>query len=76
MCRNVLLKFFFEFLGSFTKLIYDITKFLLQNVLYRTLVKSAFVINPFPTNAPFMNKPGSWFLLAKYVKNTCGIKTF
>ena len=28
--------------------------------------------NPFPVNAPVMGKPGSWFLLAKCVKNTCG----
>ena len=24
-------------------------------------------INPFPVNAPFMNKPGSWFLIAKFM---------
>ena len=33
-------------------------------------------INPFSTNVPIMDKPGSWFLLAKYLKNTCGKMTF
>ena len=33
-------------------------------------------INPFSTNVPVMNKPGSWFLLAKCLKNTCGRVTF
>ena len=32
--------------------------------------------NPFSTNAPFMDKPGSWFLLAKCLQNTCGKETF
>ena len=27
-----------------------------------------FLFNPFPANIPHMSKPGSWFLLAKYVK--------
>ena len=27
-------------------------------------------INPFPASVPIMKKPGSWFLLAKCVKNT------
>ena len=27
---------------------------------------------PFSTNVPLMDKPGSWFLLAKCLKNTCG----
>ena len=27
-------------------------------------------INPFPVNVPFMDKPGSWFLLVKCVKKT------
>ena len=27
---------------------------------------------PFSTNVPIMDKPGSWFLLAKCLKNTCG----
>ena len=34
------------------------------------------LINPFSTNVPFMDKPGSWFLLAKCLKNTCGRLTF
>ena len=29
-------------------------------------------LNPFSTNVPLMDKPGSWFLLAKCLKNTCG----
>ena len=33
-------------------------------------------INPFSTNVPFMQKTGSWFLLAKCLKNTCGRVTF
>ena len=33
-------------------------------------------LNPFSTNVPFMGKPGSWFLLAKCFKNTCGRVTF
>ena len=33
-------------------------------------------INPFSTNVPIMDKPGSWFLLAKYLKNTCERVTF
>ena len=33
-------------------------------------------INPFPTNVPLMQKPGSWVLLAKDLKNTCGRVTF
>ena len=34
------------------------------------------LINPSSTNVPPMQKPGSWFLLAKYLKNTCGRVTF
>ena len=30
------------------------------------------LFNPFLTNVPLMQKPGSWFLLAKCLKNTCG----
>ena len=33
-------------------------------------------INPFLTNVPFIDKPDSWFLLAKCFKNTCGRVTF
>ena len=32
--------------------------------------------NPFLAIVPVMEKPGSWFLIAKDVKNTCGIVTF
>ena len=28
-------------------------------------------INSFSTNVPIMDKPGIWFLAAKYLKNTC-----
>ena len=31
-----------------------------------------FSINPFSTNVPLMDKPGSWLLLTKCLKNTCG----
>ena len=33
-------------------------------------------INSFPANVPIMEKPGTWFLPAKCVKNTCGGVTF
>ena len=33
-------------------------------------------VNPSLTNVPFTDKPGSWFLLAKCLKNTCGRVTF
>ena len=33
-------------------------------------------LNPFPANVPIMEKTGSWFLLAKCVKNICGRVTF
>ena len=33
-------------------------------------------INPFSTNVLLMQKPGSWFLLAKCLKNYCGRVTF
>ena len=33
-------------------------------------------INPFSTNVPLTDKPGSWFLLTKCQKNTCGGVTF
>ena len=29
------------------------------------------VFNPSLTNVPFTDKPGSWFLLAKCLKNSC-----
>ena len=32
---------------------------------YSFQVQAAGNVNPFLTNAPFMEKPGSWFLLAK-----------
>ena len=28
--------------------------------------------NPFSTNVPLMDKPGSWFFPEKCLKNTCG----
>ena len=33
-------------------------------------------LNPFSTNVLFMDKPGSWFLLAECLKNTYGRVTF
>ena len=33
-------------------------------------------INPFSTNVTLMDKPRSWFLLTKCLKNTCGRVTF
>ena len=44
---------------------------------FNTLIKYCiFVPNLFSTNVPFMDKPGSWFLLAKCLKNSCGRVTF
>ena len=37
-------------------------------------VKNSF--NPFSINVPLMQKPGSWVLLAKCLKDTCGRLTF
>ena len=34
------------------------------------------ILTHFRLNVPLMDKPGSWFLLAKYLKNTCGRVTF
>ena len=34
------------------------------------------IFNPFSTHVPLMGKPGSWFLLAKCLKSTCGRVTF
>ena len=34
------------------------------------------LINSFSTNVQLTDKPGSWFLLAKCLKNTCGRVTF
>ena len=34
------------------------------------------IFNPFPTNVPLTDKPGSWLLLAKCLKNTCGRVAF
>ena len=33
-------------------------------------------LNPFSTNVPVMDKPISWFLLAKCLKKTSGKVTF
>ena len=45
-----------------------------KNILLVNIVATS--INPFLANVPIMEKPGSWFLLAKYVKNTRGRVTF
>ena len=34
------------------------------------------LLKPFSTNVSLMDKPGSWFLLAKYLKNTSARETF
>ena len=39
-------------------------------------LSKGFFINLFSTNVPLTDKPGSWFLLAKCLKNTCGRETF
>ena len=39
-------------------------------------LSKGFFINLFSTNVPLTDKPGSWFLLAKCLKNTCGRVTF
>ena len=46
-----------------------------KDVLRVTLVGDS-IINPFSTNVPIMDKLGSWFSLAKYLKNSCGRVTF
>ena len=38
--------------------------------------KTVYTIKIFSTNVPIMDKSGSWFLLAKCLKNTCGRVTF
>ena len=48
---------------------YD-TKYLFKNRLQK------YLLNPFSTNVPIMDKPGSWFLLVKCLKNICGRATF
>ena len=49
----------------------------LRFLIHRTAKGRYFVmINPFSINFPIMNKPGSWFLLAKCLKKTCGRVTF
>ena len=40
------------------------------------LSKSFKLFNPFSTNVSLIDKSGSWFLLAKCLKNTCGRVTF
>ena len=40
------------------------------------MLSKGFFINLFSTNVPLTDKPGSWFLLAKCLKNTCGRVTF
>ena len=42
----------------------------------KELCVSVVVLNPFSTNAPLLYKPGSWFLLANCLKNTCRRVTF
>ena len=38
--------------------------------------KATSKLNPFSTNVPLTDKPGSWFLLAKCLKNKCGRAIF
>ena len=42
----------------------------------RVTERRKFSFNPFSTNVPVMDKPGSCFLLPKCLKNTSGIVTF
>ena len=42
----------------------------------RNLLIHSNSLNPFSTNVPLTDKPGSWFLLARCLKNTCGRVTF
>ena len=46
-----------------------------RNFLRGTKLVSSF-INSFSINVPIMDKPGSWFLLSKCLKNSCGRMTF
>ena len=62
---------FFWQLSIFMKNPIQCTRNILIEVnLYKSL------LNPFSTNVPLMQKPGSWFLVAKCLKNTCGRLTF
>ena len=49
-----------------------------MNVLWalKKLGVEEWLVNPFSTNVPIMDKAGSWFLLAECLKNTCGRVTF
>ena len=58
-----------------SKVLYDF----LQDEVHESILKfskSILKFNPFSTNVPLTDKPGSWFLLAKCLKNTCGRVTF
>ena len=37
----------------------------------RALNMKRYILNPFQADFPLMEKPSSWFLLAKKVKNNC-----
>ena len=45
---------------------------ILNTLNYGLAIPSLQCLNPFSTNVPLMDKPGSWFLLAKCLENTCG----
>ena len=46
----------------------DSTESSIEDYLSAFQKTGCFLFNPFPANIPHMSKPGSWFLLAKYVK--------
>ena len=51
----------------------DLPQALSTGSLYRDIYKKvSHAINLFSINVPLTDKPGSWFLLAKCLKNTCG----
>ena len=51
-------------------------RFNYQVFLVIQIYKKGINFNPFSTNVPHADKPGSWVLLAKCLRNTCGKVTF
>ena len=55
----------------------DITRLPSEKINYtKRFIKFSMLFNSFSSNVALMNKPGSWFLLEKCLKNTCGRVTF
>ena len=50
--------------------------FFVRENMFKEEFRDWTIIKPFSTNVPFRGKPGSWFLLANFLENTCGRVTF